>query len=57
MTEKLDPKSADDILKKYDKESDTMMYKGVMAKIVSAIVGRTDFHEALTKRATSVVTC
>ena len=37
MTEKLDPKSADDILKKYDKESDTMMYKGVMAKIVSAI--------------------
>ena len=37
MTEKLDPKSAEDILKKYDKESDTMMYKGVMAKIVSAI--------------------
>ena len=37
MTEQLDPKSADDILKKYDKESDTMMYKGVMAKIVSAI--------------------
>ena len=37
MTEKLDPKSADDILKKYDKESDTMMYKGIMAKIVSAI--------------------
>ncbi len=37
MTEKLDPKSAEDILKKYDKESDTMMYKGGMAKIVSAI--------------------
>ncbi len=37
MTEKLDPKSADDILKKYDKESDTMVYKGIMAKIVSAI--------------------
>ena len=37
MTEKLDSKSAEDILKKYDKESDTMMYKGVMAKIVSAI--------------------
>ncbi len=37
MTEKLNPKSADDILKKYDKESDTMMYKGAMAKFVSAI--------------------
>ena len=29
--------SADDILKQYDRESDTMMYHGVMAKIVTAL--------------------
>lgn len=41
MTDKPDknkPTSTpEDILKKYDKESDTMMYTGLMAKIVSAI--------------------
>ena len=41
MTDKPDtnkPASTpEDILKKYDKESDTMMYTGLMAKIVSAI--------------------
>ena len=36
MSEQQTP-SAEDILKKYDKESDTMMYTGVMAKIVSAL--------------------
>ena len=30
-------KKAEDILKKYDKESDTMEYTGLMAKIVAAI--------------------
>ena len=29
--------SADDILKQYDRESDTMMYHGMMAKIVTAL--------------------
>ena len=28
---------AQDVLKKYDRESDTMEYKGFMAKLVSAI--------------------
>ena len=28
---------AEEVKKKYDKESDTMMYTGFMAKIVSAI--------------------
>jgi TRAP transporter 4TM/12TM fusion protein len=32
-----DEKIADEVLKKYEKESDTMQYKGVMAKVISAI--------------------
>ncbi len=38
MSEEKDEKElAAEVLKKYDKESDTMLYTGVMAKIVSAI--------------------
>ena len=38
MAEEKDEKElAAEVLKKYDKESDTMLYTGVMAKIVSAI--------------------
>ncbi len=37
MKEKNDQDLAQEILKKYDAESDTMMYTGIMAKIVSAI--------------------
>ena len=37
MKEKNDQDLAQEILKKYDTESDTMMYTGIMAKIVSAI--------------------
>lgn len=37
MKEKSEVKLAEDVLKKYDKESDTMEYTGFMAKIVAAI--------------------
>lgn len=37
MKEKSEVKLAEDVLKKYDKESDTMDYTGFMAKIVAAI--------------------
>lgn len=37
MKEKSEVKLAEDVLKKYDKESDTMEYMGFMAKIVAAI--------------------
>ncbi|MCI6232994.1 MAG: TRAP transporter permease [Selenomonas sp.] len=33
----IDKQKAEEVLKKYDKDSDTMEYKGIMAKIVSAI--------------------
>ena len=38
MSEEMtDKERAEAVLKKYDKDSDTMEYKGIMAKIVSAI--------------------
>ena len=37
MREKTDHELAQDVLKKYDNESDTMQYTGMMAKVVSAI--------------------
>ena len=37
MKEKSEAKLAEDVLKQYDRESDTMEYTGFMAKIVSAI--------------------
>ncbi len=37
MAEKPVKRSAEDILKEYEKDTDTMMYTGVMAKIVGAI--------------------
>lgn len=37
MKDKSEVKLAEDVLKKYDKESDTMEYTGFMAKIVAAI--------------------
>lgn len=37
MSEHKEEKLATDILKKYDKESDTMLYKGLMAKFVAAL--------------------
>ncbi len=37
MAEKPVERSAEDILKEYEKDTDTMMYTGVMAKIVGAI--------------------
>lgn len=37
MSEKSEKELAEEVLKKYDSDADTMQYKGVMAKIVSAI--------------------
>lgn len=37
MSEHKEEKLATDILKKYDKESDTMLYTGIMAKLVAAL--------------------
>lgn len=37
MSEKSEKELAEEVLKKYDSDADTMQYKGIMAKIVSAI--------------------
>ena len=37
MSEKSTEQLADEVLKKYDNESNTINYKGFMAKVVSAI--------------------